>query len=107
MSEPRSFTPLSVWAWAVATERLNAKIAPRRRIARVMEQPFMRTVISRFGPATCVIWKVFLTPPFWRALAFPAGVACPIQPHAPAALWSERYLRTIGHGGQGVDARAA
>jgi hypothetical protein len=43
----------------------------------------------------------------WYALASPASVACPVQPHAPAALWSGRYLRTIGHGGQGVDASAA
>ena len=27
MSEPRSFTPLSVWAWPVVTERLDAKVA--------------------------------------------------------------------------------
>src|SRR3954466_9242161 len=107
MSEPRSFTALSVWAWPVVTERLNAKVAPRRRIARVMEQPFMRTVISRFGPQPALIWKIFLNATILVRAGAPAGVACPMQPHALAALWSGRHLRTIGHAGQGVDACSA
>jgi hypothetical protein len=40
MSEPRSFTALSVCAEA-ATEPPSAKTAPKRKIARCMEQPFM------------------------------------------------------------------
>src|SRR5215831_17422418 len=39
-SEPRSFTALSVCAEA-ATVEPSAKAAPKRKIARCMEQPFM------------------------------------------------------------------
>src|SRR4029077_4352577 len=60
---------------------------------------FHGTVIFRVSTATCVNRKVFLNATFGTRWRPPAGVACPVQPHAPAALWSGRYLRTIGHGG--------
>jgi hypothetical protein len=71
-----------------------------------MEQPFMGRSFSSFDRNLRESERI-LNAHIWCALASPAGVTCPVQPHAPAALWSRRYLRTIGRGGQGVDARAA
>jgi hypothetical protein len=71
-----------------------------------MEQPFMGRSFSSFDRNLRESEGIFERH-IWCALASPAGVACPVQPHAPAALWSRRYLRTIGRGGQGVDACAA
>ena len=45
-SDPRSFTALSVWADAAATEKPSTKVAPKRKILRFMDQPFMGHTLS-------------------------------------------------------------
>jgi hypothetical protein len=67
MSDPRSFTALSVWAGAVVTEKPSAKVAPRRRIARVMEQPFMGRSFSSFDRNLRESERIFERPHSVRA----------------------------------------
>src|SRR5262245_41387001 len=107
MSEPRSFTAFSVWADA-ATEKPSAPAAPtKRKIARFMMQPLLGRYLPSLDRSVRNLWDGFGTPLYRGALTSPAGVACPLRPYASTSWWSLCYLRTIGHRGQGVDARAA
>src|SRR5262249_35269611 len=46
MSEPRSFTALSVWADAVSRQKPSETVAAKRKSARFMKQPFLRLSVS-------------------------------------------------------------
>src|SRR5262245_29906362 len=58
ITEPRSFTALSVCADAAATDNPSTKVA-RRKITRFMEQPFMDSRLTVTGVKS---WRNFLLP---------------------------------------------
>src|SRR6266540_3029550 len=100
-SEPRHFTVLSVWADDGATAKTSAKATPRTKILRFMGQPLSRVDLP------WVSSRCFFLECRAPGLEGPARRHSPSKsPHAGPS-WSRRYLRTIGHRGQGVDACTA